>query len=77
MLLLLGVFLVLFVGLGIIMGDFYKLFVLVVIIIVVIVVLVMNCKDLFNVKVECFVKGVGYFDIIIMVFIFILVGVFF
>ena len=52
----LGVFLVLFVGSGIITGDFYKLPVLVAIIIAAIVALAMNRKDSLNVKVERFAK---------------------
>ncbi|MED4044976.1 Na+/H+ antiporter NhaC family protein [Priestia aryabhattai] len=72
----LGVFLVLFVGSGIIAGDFYKLPVLVAIIIAAIVALAMNRKDSLNVKVERFAKGAGHPDIIIMVLIFILAGAF-
>ncbi|MFY2252665.1 Na+/H+ antiporter NhaC family protein [Priestia megaterium] len=72
----LGVFLVLFVGSGIITGDFYKLPVLVAIIIAAIVALAMNRKDSLNVKVERFAKGAGHPDIIIMVLIFILAGAF-
>lgn len=72
----LGVFLVLFVGSGIITGDFYKLPVLVAIIIAAIVALAMNRKDSLNAKVERFAKGAGHPDIIIMVLIFILAGAF-
>ncbi len=72
----LGVFLVLFVGSGIITGDFYKLPVLVAIIIAAIVALAMNRKNSLNVKVERFAKGAGHPDIIIMVLIFILAGAF-
>lgn len=72
----LGVFLVLFVGSGIITGDFYKLPVLVAIIIAAIVALAMNRKDSLNVKVERFAKGAGHPDIIIMVLVFILAGAF-
>lgn len=72
----LSVFLVLFVGSGIITGDFYKLPVLVAIIIAAIVALAMNRKDSLNVKVERFAKGAGHPDIIIMVLIFILAGAF-
>ena len=72
----LGVFLVLFVGSGIITGDFYKLPVLVAIIIAAIVALAMNRKDSLNIKVERFAKGAGHPDIIIMVLIFILAGAF-
>ncbi|TYR80723.1 Na+/H+ antiporter NhaC family protein [Priestia megaterium] len=72
----LGVFLVLFVGSGIITGDFYKLPVLVAIIIASIVALSMNRKDSLNTKVERFAKGAGHPDLIIMVLIFILAGAF-
>ncbi|SCC57684.1 Na+/H+ antiporter NhaC [Priestia flexa] len=72
----LGVFLALFVGSGIITGDFYKLPVLVAIIVAAIVALAMNRKETLNVKVERFAKGAGHPDLMIMVFIFILAGAF-
>ena len=60
----LGIFLALFIGSGIITGDFYKLPILVAISIAVGVALVMNRKESFNVKVERFAKGAGtgYYD---------------
>lgn len=64
----LGIFLALFIGSGIITGDFYKLPILVAISIAVGVALVMNRKESFNVKVERFAKGAGT-DIMIMVLI--------
>ena len=72
----LGIFLALFIGSGIITGDFYKLPILVAISIAVGVALVMNRKESFNVKVERFAKGAGNPDIMIMVLIFVLAGAF-
>jgi Na+/H+ antiporter NhaC len=72
----LGIFLALFIGSGIITGDFYKLPILVAILIAVAVALVMNRKETFSSKVECFAKGAGHPDIMIMVLIFILAGAF-
>lgn len=72
----LGIFLALFIGSGIITGDFYKLPILVAIMIAVGIALVMNRKESFNVKVERFAKGAGNPDIMIMVLIFVLAGAF-
>ncbi|TCJ83592.1 UNVERIFIED_ORG: putative methionine transporter (NhaC family) [Bacillus cereus] len=72
----LGIFLALFIGSGIITGDFYKLPILVAISIAVGVALAMNRKESFNVKVERFAKGAGNPDIMIMVLIFVLAGAF-
>lgn len=69
-------FVVLFLGVGIIIGDFILMLLNVVIMIMVIVVLLMNWKELFVKKVEVFMKGVGYLNIVLMMLIFILVGVF-
>ena len=65
----LGIFLALFIGSGIITGDFYKLPILVAISIAVGVALAMNRKESFHVKVERFAKGAGNPDIMIMVLI--------
>ncbi|GGE63663.1 Na+/H+ antiporter NhaC family protein [Priestia taiwanensis] len=70
------VFLALFIGSGIITGDFYKLPILVAILIAVAVALVMNRKEMFSSKVERFATGAGHPDIMIMVLIFILAGAF-
>ncbi|WP_110114767.1 Na+/H+ antiporter NhaC family protein [Bacillus sp. CGMCC 1.16541] len=70
------VFLGLFVGSGIITGDFYKMPVLVAVLVAVAVALTMNRKDPLMTKVERFAKGAGHPDIIIMVIIFILAGAF-
>ncbi|MGR3766546.1 Na+/H+ antiporter NhaC family protein [Rossellomorea sp. NS-SX7] len=70
------IFVSLFLGAGIISGDFYAFPVLVSIIIAAVVALFMNRKDSLNVKVERFAKGAGHPDIMIMVFIFLLAGAF-
>ncbi|RLQ97489.1 Na+/H+ antiporter NhaC family protein [Falsibacillus albus] len=70
------IFLALFVGSGIITGDFYKLPVLVAILIAAAVALTFNRKRSFMQKVESYAKGAGHPDIMIMVFIFILAGAF-
>ena len=72
----LGIFLALFIGSGIITGDFYKLPILVAISVAVGVALAMNRKESFHVKVERFAKGAGNPDIMIMVLIFVLAGAF-
>ncbi|KOO47081.1 Na+/H+ antiporter NhaC family protein [Priestia koreensis] len=70
------IFLALFIGSGVITGDFYKLPVVVAILIASAVALVMNRKDSLTVKMERFAKGAGHPDIMIMVFIYILAGAF-
>lgn len=72
----LGIFLALFIGSGIITGDFYKLPILVAILLAAGVALAMNRKESFTVKVERFAKGAGNPDIMIMVLIFVLAGAF-
>ncbi len=72
----LGIFLALFVGSGVVTGDFYKMPVLVAIVIAAMVALMMNRKDTLTTKVERFATGAGHPDIIIMTFIFILAGAF-
>jgi Na+/H+ antiporter NhaC len=69
-------FVALFIGSGIITGDFYKMPVLVAILAAVGVALLMNRNESLNAKVERFAKGAGHPDIIIMVLIFILAGAF-
>ncbi|MCL6571767.1 MAG: Na+/H+ antiporter NhaC family protein [Bacillus sp. (in: Bacteria)] len=71
-----AVFLILFIGSGIITGDFYKFPVLVAIVIAGAVALAMNRKATFNDKVEIFTKGAGNSNIILMVVIFLLAGAF-
>ena len=69
-------FIALFLGVGTITGDFTNMPLNVAITITVIVALIMNRKETFANKVEVFTKGAGHSNIILMVFIFILVGAF-
>jgi Na+/H+ antiporter NhaC len=70
------VFLLLFIGSGVITGDFYKFPVIVAIVIASAVALAMNRKESFNQKVETFCKGAGDSNIMLMVIIFLLAGAF-
>ncbi|WP_226677387.1 Na+/H+ antiporter NhaC family protein [Rossellomorea aquimaris] len=70
------IFVSLFLGAGIISGDFYAFPVLVSIIIAAVVALLMNRKETLTAKIERFAKGSGHPDIMIMVFIFLLAGAF-
>lgn len=72
----LGVFLVLFIGSGIISGDFYKMPTLVAFIISTAVAFLFNRKVDFNTKIEIFCKGGGNKDIILMLIIFLFAGAF-
>ena len=72
----LGVFLVLFIGSGIISGDFYKMPTLVAFIISTAVAFLFNRKVDFNTKMEVFCKGGGNKDIILMIIIFLFAGAF-
>ncbi|MBC5997387.1 Na+/H+ antiporter NhaC family protein [Romboutsia ilealis] len=72
----LAVFLLLFVGSGIITGDFYKMPVLVAFIISTAVALLSNRKESMNKKMDVFCKGAGNSDIISMCIIFLLAGAF-
>lgn len=69
-------FVLLFLGVGIISGDFTTMPLNVAITITVIVALLMNCKETFAKKVEVFTKGAGHSNIILMMLIFILAGAF-
>lgn len=71
-----AVFLVLFIGSGIVTGDFYKFPVIVAIVIAAAVALIMNRKETFNQKVEIFTRGAGESNIMLMVMIFLLAGAF-
>lgn len=66
----------LFLGVGIITGDFTKMPLNIAITITVIVALIMNRKEKFTEKVEVFTKGAGHSNIILMVLIFVLAGAF-
>lgn len=72
----LGVFLVLFLGVGIVTRDFYKMPVLVAFIIATAVALMFNRKESLNQKIEVFCEGAGHADIMMMCIIFILAGAF-
>ncbi|OFU79268.1 sodium:proton antiporter [Staphylococcus sp. HMSC10C03] len=66
----------LFLGVGIITGDFTKMPLNIAITIAVIIALIMNRKEKFTEKVEVFTKGAGHSNIILMVLIFVLAGAF-
>lgn len=68
------VFLVLFIGSGVITGDFYTFPVIVAISIAGAAALAMNRKESFSQKVEIFCKGAGDSNIMLMVVIFLLAG---
>jgi Na+/H+ antiporter NhaC len=70
------IFLALFVGSGVVTGDFYKMPVLVAILVAATVALMMNRKETLTTKVERFAAGAGHPDIMIMTFIFALAGAF-
>jgi len=72
----LGVFLVLFLGVGIATKDFYKMPVLVAFITATAVALMFNRKEALNKKIEVFCEGAGHADIMMMCIIFILAGAF-
>ncbi|WP_408020627.1 Na+/H+ antiporter NhaC family protein [Staphylococcus epidermidis] len=69
-------FVLLFLGVGIISGDFTTMPLNVAITITVIVALLMNRRETFAKKVEVFTKGAGHSNIILMMLIFILAGAF-
>ena len=69
-------FMLLFLGVGIISGDFTTMPLNVAITITVIVALLMNRKEKFATKIEVFTKGAGHSNIILMMLIFILAGAF-
>nr|WP_247739251.1 Na+/H+ antiporter NhaC family protein [Bacillus sp. 165] len=70
------IFVALFIGSGIITGDFYKMPVLAAILAAVGAALFMNRKETLTAKAERFAKGAGHPDVMIMVLIFILAGAF-
>lgn len=72
----LAVFLVLFLGVGIITKDFYKMPVLVAFLIATTVAFLLNPKQTLNEKIEVFCEGAGHSDIMMMCIIFILAGAF-
>ncbi|MEY8749692.1 Na+/H+ antiporter NhaC family protein [Alkalicoccobacillus gibsonii] len=70
------VFLVLFIGSGIVTGDFYTFPVIVAITISAGVALAMNQKESLTKKVDIFCKGAGHPNVMLMVIIFVLAGAF-
>lgn len=72
----LGVFLLLFLGVGIATKDFYKMPVLVAFIAATAVALMFNRKQPLSKKIEIFCEGAGHSDIMMMCIIFILAGAF-
>lgn len=70
------VFLILFIGSGIVLDDFYAFPVIVAIAIASAVALVMNRKKSFSKKVDVFSSGAGKPDVMLMVLIFLLAGAF-
>ena len=72
----LGVFLVLFVGSGVITGDFYKMPALVAFLIASGVALLFNKNKSLESKMNVFCKGAGDANIILMIVIFLLAGAF-
>ncbi|MEG2788578.1 MAG: Na+/H+ antiporter NhaC family protein [Romboutsia sp.] len=72
----LGVFLILFVGSGVITGDFYKMPALVAFLIAGGVALLFNKKESLETKMNVFCKGAGDTNIVLMVIIFLLAGAF-
>ncbi|NPC91587.1 Na+/H+ antiporter NhaC family protein [Bacillus sp. WMMC1349] len=69
-------FVCLFVGSGVITGDFYSLPIVVAALVAAVFSLAMNRKESLSQKTEWFAKGAGHPDIMIMVMIFILAGAF-
>ncbi|MYL50622.1 Na+/H+ antiporter NhaC family protein [Halobacillus litoralis] len=71
-----GVFILLFIGSGILTGDFYKMPVLVAVFAAILVALFMNRKTAFQTKLQQLTEGGGHSNIILMVVIFLLAGAF-
>lgn len=71
-----GVFLILFLGTGIVTQDFYRMPVLVAFFIAAAVALLLNRKESMDVKLDIFCKGAGDGNIILMCMIFLLAGAF-
>lgn len=70
------VFLILFIGSGIVLDDFYAFPVIVAITIASVVAIVMNRKEPFAKKIDIFTKGAGNPNVMLMVLIFLLAGAF-
>ncbi|QAS54580.1 Na+/H+ antiporter NhaC family protein [Halobacillus litoralis] len=71
-----GVFILLFIGSGILTGDFYQMPVLVALFVAILVALFMNRRTDFQSKLQQLTEGGGHSNIILMVIIFLLAGAF-
>lgn len=71
-----GVFLILFLGSGILTGDFYKMPALTAFVIAAVVAFMINPKESLDTKMEVFCKSAGDSNILIMIVIFLLAGAF-
>lgn len=71
-----AIFILLFIGSGILTGDFYKMPVLVALFVAILVALAMNRKTDFQTKISQLTEGGGHPNIILMVVIFLLAGAF-
>ncbi|WP_163528734.1 Na+/H+ antiporter NhaC family protein [Halobacillus ihumii] len=71
-----AIFILLFIGSGILTGDFYKMPVLVALFVSILVALIMNRKTNFQTKIDQLTEGGGHPNIILMVVIFLLAGAF-
>ncbi|HJH11191.1 MAG TPA: Na+/H+ antiporter NhaC family protein [Metalysinibacillus jejuensis] len=71
-----AVFLLLFIGAGIVLKDFYAFPVIVAILIAAIVAIAMNHKQSFTKKIDIFCQGAGNSNVMLMAFIFLLAGAF-
>ncbi len=71
-----GVFLILFLGSGILTGDFYKMPALTAFVIAAVVAFIINPKESLDNKMEVFLKSAGDSNILIMIVIFLLAGAF-
>lgn len=71
-----GVFLILFLGSGILTGDFYKMPALTAFVIAAVVAFIINPKESLDNKMDVFLKNAGDSNILIMIVIFLLAGAF-
>lgn len=70
------VFILLFLGVGVVAKDFYKMPVLVAFLAATVTAFMLNSKESLNHKIEAFCEGAGHSDIMMMCMIFILAGAF-
>ena len=71
-----GIFLILFLGSGILIGDFYVMSALLCFLVALAVAMLQNKKRSFSEKLSTFSKGVGEKNIITMILIFLCAGMF-